>query len=158
MCYTCMIVDCCCNSIFEEVVDLAEDTKITAETYFNKQEKNIATAARIVRPLGIFLTIMGIFMLFIPIISFLKWIPLVGTLLSFAAGFAAFLFALIVGTVISCLVIAIAWVVYRPLIGASLLVLVSIGVYFIFFFPRSAEAAAAEIEDVNITPDNKIVI
>jgi len=152
-----MIVDSCCNSIFEEVVDLAEDTKMTAETHFNNQDKNITTAARIVRPLGILLTILGIFMLFMPIIALLNWIPLVGTLLSFTAGFAAFLFALIVGAVISCLVIAIAWVLYRPLIGVSLILLVSISLYFIFFFPRSAEAAAVEIGDVKIIPDNDIV-
>ena len=43
---------------------------------------------------------------------------------------------------VSILVIAIAWLVYRPLIGASLLVLVGVGVYFIFFFQEGGAAVA----------------
>ena len=69
-----------------------------------------------------------------PIIELLKWIPLVGWLLSGIVTVAAFVFALVVGSVISCLVIAIAWVFYRPLIGFFMLTLMGIGVYFIFFF------------------------
>jgi hypothetical protein len=138
-----MCVDCCCNAMFEDVVDLAVDTKMTAEAYFDDQDKNIKTAAKIIRPGGICLTIMGIYLLFSPIIALLTWIPLVGSLLGFAVSVAAFIFALIVGLVISCLVIAIAWVFYRPLIGVSLLVLVAIGMYFIFIFP-SGEAAVTD--------------
>ena len=37
-CYMCMLVDCCCNAIFEDVVDLAVDTKMTAEAYFDDQD------------------------------------------------------------------------------------------------------------------------
>ena len=97
----------------------------------------------IIRPGGIVLTIVGIYLLFSPVIALLSWIPLVGSLLGLVVSAAAFIFALIVGLVISTLVIAIAWVVYRPLIGVSLLVLVSIGIYFIFVFP-SGEAAVAD--------------
>lgn len=82
------------------------------------------------------LTVFGFFLLFSPIIAVLKWIPLVGWLLGGVVSIAAFVFALIVGLVISMLVIAIAWVFYRPLIGITLLVAVGVGVYFIFFFNK----------------------
>ena len=64
----------------------------------------------------------------------MKWIPLVGWLLGGVVAFAAAIFALVVGVVLSCLVIALAWVFYRPLYGILLLALMGIGVYFIFFF------------------------
>lgn len=98
------------------------------------------------------MTIFGIYFLFSPIMATLKFIPLVGSLLSFAVAIAAFIVALVVGLVISCLVIAIAWVFYRPLVGISLLLLVGIGVYFLFFFP-SGEAEIAEITDSSPTTD-----
>lgn len=133
-CYICNCVDMCMNTAFEEVVDCVKDTKMTAEQFFDEQDEMIKMAARVIRPCGIIFTIIGLFLLFMPVIALLKWIPLVGWLLGGIVSVAAFVFALVVGTVISCLVIAIAWVFYRPLIGVSLLVLVGIGVYFIFFF------------------------
>lgn len=133
-CYICYCVDACFNAAFEEVVDCVRDTKMSAIEYFDEQAKKIATAAKVIRPVGILITIIGLFFLFMPVIKLLQWIPLVGWLLGGVVAFAAFVFALIVGTVISCLVIAIAWVFYRPLIGVLMLTLVGIGVYFIFFF------------------------
>ena len=92
-------------------------------------------------------------MLFSPVIAVLSWIPLVGSLLGFAVSAAAFIFALVVGLVLSCLVIAIAWVFYRPLIGVSMLVLVAIGVYFIFVFP---DGEAAVEDDGGVTTSDEI--
>ena len=59
-----MCVDSMFSSLFEEVVDHAVDTKITSETYFEEEEKKIKSATRIIRPLGILLTIVGLFLLF----------------------------------------------------------------------------------------------
>ena len=80
--------------------------------------------------------------------AILNFIPLVGSLMSFAVAIAAFIFAFVVGLVLSCLVIAIAWLFYRPLVGASLLLLVGIGIYFIFVFP-DGEAASATTQAVS---------
>ena len=78
----------------------------------------------------------GFYLLFSPVIAVLKWIPLVGWLLGGVVSFAAAIFGVIVGGVISLLIIALAWVVYRPLIGLTLLAGVGVGVYFIFFFKK----------------------
>jgi len=92
------------------------------------------TAGNVIRPVGILLSVLGWWMLFSPIITLLKWIPLVGALLGSIVSLAAFIFSLIVGGTTACLVLAIAWLVFRPLIGASLLTLTGIGLYLIFAF------------------------
>ena len=134
-CYICTCVNECFNAVFEEVVYCAEDgTQVSTKEYFDELESGMKTAAVIIRPLGVFFTVLGLFLLFSPIIALLKWIPLVGWLLGGIVSLAAFLFALVVGSVLAILVIAIAWVFYRPLYGVLMLTLVGIGVYFIFFF------------------------
>ena len=80
----------------------------------------------------------------------MKWIPLVGWLLGGVVAFAAAIFALIVGVVISSLVIALAWIFYRPLYGILLLTLMGIGVYFIFFFSPEDEATEVNIDPTEI--------
>ena len=74
----------------------------------------------------------------------MSWIPLVGWLLGGAVALAAFVFSLVVGFVLSCLTIAIAWLVYRPLIGIALLALVCGGIALIFFIPEGEETADGE--------------
>ena len=82
--------------------------------------------------------------MFSPIIALLKWIPLVGWLLGGLVSVAAFIFALVVGGTLACLMIAIAWVFFRPLIGIPLLLATGAGIYFIFFYPWDIDEAAME--------------
>ena len=101
------------------------------------------SANSIMRIGGIVGTIAGLWMLFSPIIALLKFIPLVGWLLGAIVSFAAFLFALVVGLTLASLTIAIAWLVFRPLIGGTMLLLMCVGLYFIFIFPAGKETADA---------------
>ena len=148
--YICNCVDFMCSFLFEEVVDHVADQHVTPKDYFDSQEIKVRTAACIIRPLGIILTCIGFYLLFSPIIALLNWIPLVGFLLGGIVAIAAAIFAFVVGTVLSVLVIAISWVVYRPLIGCILLTAVGLGIFLIFFFPGGevhedvASAAAAD--------------
>ena len=64
--------------------------------------------ARYIRPMGIVLCIVGLHLLFSPIITLVQFIPLVGYLLSWMAAFAAFIFAVVVGLTLTCLTIALA--------------------------------------------------
>ena len=139
--------------MLEDVVDCAVDKNLTSETYFDDQEKNIVWAIRVMRPFGILLAISGWFFTFIPIIIQLSWIPLVGSLLGATIAVAAVIFSIIVGLVMSILVIAIAWLVYRPLISVILLALFSIGTYFIFFFNKDA---AFDVDDETTSIQPKI--
>lgn len=102
----------------------------------------IDTSGALIRVGGFIATILGIFMLFMPLVSLLGWIPLVGKLLGTAVALAAFVFALILGGLLSCLTIAIAWVFFRPLFGICLLTLTGLGAYFLFLFNTGKEETA----------------
>jgi hypothetical protein len=99
----------------------------------------IDTTGSMMRVLGIICTILGIFLLFMPLITLLNWIPLVGKFLGYAVALAAFVFALVLGGIVSCLTIAIAWVFFRPVFGICLLTLTGVGIYFLFFFKPGEE-------------------
>lgn len=144
-CYACICVNYLMNTMFEEAINNFRDGIQTAEEYFKGQEDFVNTANYIMRPLGIFLVILGLYMLFSPVIAMLKWIPLVGALLGSIASLAAFIFAFLVGLTLSCLTIAVAWVFYRPLIGIPLLCLTGVGIYFCFFNDPNAQ--------ITITPE-----
>jgi hypothetical protein len=62
--------------------------------------------------------------MFEPITELLSWIPLIGWLLSDIVGFADLIIALIVGTITFFLVVALAWIRYRPMVGYTVLALV----------------------------------
>ena len=63
-CYICMCVNCCMNTMFEEVVDVARDGKLQSEAYFVEQESLLGTSAKMIRLSGIFMCIFGHYLLF----------------------------------------------------------------------------------------------
>lgn len=148
-CYICLCVNCCFNAMFEEVVDHTTDTNESASHFFDSQKKSIETAGKVFRPLGIAGSVFGWYCLFAPIIALLKWIPLVGWLLGGLVALAAFLFALVVGLTTSILVIAVAWVFFRPLIGIPLLLAVGTSCYFIFLYDWGVPADAV-VDDATV--------
>lgn len=86
------------------------------------------------RIVGCLTCILGFYLLFTPIIGLVAWIPLVGMLLATAVNFAALLFASVVGLSLSITTIALAWVFFRPIVGAALLALVTLSIYYTFYF------------------------
>ena len=138
------------NVMFEEVVDVARDGKLVSEQYFTEQESSVGSAAKCIRPTGIFLCIFGHYLLFSPVIKLLDMIPLIGWLLSWIVALAAIIFAVIVGLTLSILTIAIAWLFFRPLIGVPLLLLVGVSIYLTFFYDWS-KGAVVEGEDTTPT-------
>ena len=115
----------------------------------------LGNSAVIIRIVGIILCILGFYSLFTPVINLLNMIPFVGWLLSSFVALAAAIFAFVVGLTLSLLTIAIAWVFFRPLVGITLLALVSISIYLTFFFDWSkvSGGAVAEGEDATVTDD-----
>ena len=121
------------NFVMEEVIDGATDGHKEVEKFFEDQDDKVKIMEKLVRPGGILLSVLGWYFFFAPIIALLSWIPLVGTLLGFVAKLAALIFALVVGTTFACLILGLAWLFFRPVIGVSLLSVVGVGIYFIFF-------------------------
>ena len=144
--------------MFENVVDVAKDGKYPSHVYFDEQKKLLGESATVFRYLGIFLCILGHYLLFSPIIKILGMIPLVGWLLSGIVAVAAAIFAFIVGLTLSVLTIAIAWVFFRPLIGIPLLILASASIYLTFFFDWSGVSAEEIGEDTTPTIDDASTI
>jgi len=120
------------NAAFEEVIDFVVEGIQEAEDIFNKNEESMKTVGNIIRPVSIVLCTIGFYLLFMPVIKLLAWVPLVGSLLSAVAGLAAFVFALVVGGTVACLVLGLAWLFYRPIIGITLLFVTAIGIALIF--------------------------
>ena len=83
--------------------------------------------------------LLGIFMLFRPIVVFADVLPLFGTMLGAGIGLFAFLGA----AILSFITIAIAWVVYRPVIGITMLVLAAAAFYWLVSVGMKKKAARA---------------
>jgi len=64
----------------------------------------------------------GYCLLFLPIITLISWIPLIGGLLSYALALAAAIIGFVLGSVNFTIVFALAWIRYRPILGVLLLV------------------------------------
>jgi hypothetical protein len=88
----------------------------------------------------------GMLLLFSPLISLLKWIPLVGYLLAHVASFIASLFSFVFAVTFSSLTIGLAWLYYRPKYGIPLLLLVVIGICVMFVaFPNDSQQATQNL-------------
>ena len=81
------------------------------------------------RVLGTVFCILGLYLVFSPVITVLSFVPLVGALLSTVMAYAAFIFAVLVGLTLSLAAVGLAWLFYRPAIGLTLLALVFVSVY-----------------------------
>lgn len=75
-----------------------------------------------VRVGGMFLMFIGLVMIFKPLSVFADVIPLFGNIIGAGAGILSFILAL----VFSILTIGVAWVVYRPVLGITLIVIASV--------------------------------
>ena len=87
-------------------------------------EKTNDSTTNVFRLVSWIICVLGFYLLFSPIITLISWIPLIGTLFSNILGFAAFVIALVAGSLTFLLVFAVAWVRYRPLLGLLILTLI----------------------------------
>lgn len=112
-------------------------TKDAAEMFENSRDEN-STLTWILRVLGIVLVIVGLRNLFDIVVSLLKVLPPLATVASLGVG----LVCGVVGFVWSLLVIAIAWIFYRPVLAIIILAAVGALVYFLVKRSKKNEAAA----------------
>ena len=100
---------------------------LSAEIMFQQAEEANVMWTWIKRLIGFLMMFIGISMIFKPISTFGAVIPIVGSILSFGLGIFAFVIALACALVI----IAIAWIAARPILGIALLV-VGVGAFVAF--------------------------
>jgi hypothetical protein len=80
----------------------------------------------IFRLIGFLMFTFGIYFFFAPLLALLSWIPILGTIVKFLF----FVFSLLVGICFTILTIALAWLFYRPLLSA-LLIISCVVIYFL---------------------------
>jgi len=121
-------------------VDLLEYGEKSADVMFKAAQDANTTLTWILRGVGFFVMFLGLVLVFRPISVFGDVIPFVGTLLG--AGLAVFAGG--VAAALSLITIAISWLVFRPLVGISLLVLAAGAIAGLLYVSRSKKAAAAQ--------------
>lgn len=109
----------------------------SAESMFKAAEKTNKIIMWLLRLLGVFLMYGGFMAILKPIAVVADLIPFVGNIVRFGLGLASG----IVAFAISLVVIAIAWVFYRPVLGICLLVIA--GGLFYFFWSKAKKKKTA---------------
>lgn len=150
-CYCCSGVNWIMAHLFEEVVYKVSSDEFTPQGYFEdmRSKLKMSNGLRCAGFLGVWF---GFYLLFSPIMALLAWIPLIGGLLKSVVGLAVAIATFVVAITSSLLVVSIAWIFYRPMIGVPLLVAVGGGIFALFYFgePLSQdEAEALENPDQN---------
>ena len=97
------------------------------------------------RFLGIVLCVTGLWMVFTPLIVILKWVPFIGFLLGSIASLASLLFSLVMGIALSVLVIATAWLFFRPCLALTLITITGIAAFLIVHWNGQLDTVTAAL-------------
>ena len=103
----------------------------------NEDNETITWALRI---LGFILTIIALKMVFSILVTLFKLVPFLASIMNLGVS----LVCAVLGIVWSLVVIAIAWIFYRPLLGILLLVIAAALIYWLHFKGKKQQAVVAE--------------
>lgn len=109
-----------------DALEMLSKGSVSAEQMFKQAADSNTTLTWILRAVGWLMMTVGIGSLFSPFTTFASVLPFMGDILGFGVG----LFAMVTGFGISAVIIAIAWIAYRPLVALGLLA-AAIGVFFL---------------------------
>ena len=134
---------------------LVESGTVSAEEMFLHASKQVTLMAWFLRALGFVLLWMGLKAIVQPISVAGDVLPLVGNILEAGADIVTFLLALMVSTVI----VALSWFVFRPWLSLGLLAVVGGASYFVWRCKREQKRAEPEVYvapvDVEAYPTEK---
>jgi len=117
-------------------IALLDKGTLTADQMFSSAESANETRTWIVRLLGFLCMFIGFGMIFKPLSVVADVVPFIGSVVGMGTGIVAFALS----APLSLVTIAVAWIVYRPILGVILLV-VGIGVFVgIFTMARKKQA------------------
>ncbi|MBO7579972.1 MAG: TMEM43 family protein [Bacteroidaceae bacterium] len=112
--------------------------KKTIEEIFEEENEANTMWTWVLRILGIILVISGIKNLFSFVETLLKVVPFLSSLFAFGVG----IIATVIGLVYSLIVIALAWIFYRPVLGIILLVIAG---FLVWVFAFNGKKKLAEL-------------
>lgn len=118
-------------------IELLENGVHSAEEMFAQAQKSNTILTWVLRAVGFFVMLIGFQLIFAPLSVFADVLPILGSIVSVGTGFVA---SLIAGF-FSLVTIAIAWFVYRPLLGVGLIVVASFLGFVLFKRLRKAPPA-----------------
>ena len=98
----------------------------------------------IMRLIGVLLTVFGFAAILKPISAITSFVPILGSIV----GGAVALVSLVLGLALSLVIIAVAWIRFRPLLGICLLIVVALLVAFLII--RSKKAKPKEITNSEV--------
>jgi hypothetical protein len=122
----------------DTTIERLQTGKYTAEEMFAAAQQENVIRTWLVRVGGFFMFFIGIGMVLKPISTLGAVVPFIGNLL----GFGLNLVSGLISFILTFLVIAIAWIFYRPLLGIFLLVVAGAGIYFLIMKKKQADAKA----------------
>ncbi len=117
-------------------IELVEMGIQDAASMFASAQAGNRVMTWLIRLGGFLLMLIGWNLLFKPLSVLADVVPLFGNLVGMGTGFVAFILA----ATLSLITVAIAWIVYRPLIGIALLVLAAV---FIFLLTQRGKSKTA---------------
>jgi len=120
-------------------IELLEAGSHSAEGMFQQAQKSNTILTWALRAAGFFLMMIGLQLILGPLPVLADVVPLFGTIVGAGTGFIAALIA----AILSFCTIAVAWIVYRPLIGIILLVVAGAIAFLLLTRLRKAPRAAA---------------
>jgi hypothetical protein len=106
----------------DDVLLVQRGTKDAAAMFQSAQEAN-AMLTWILRVVGFLMMAVGLTLILRPIVIVADFIPMIGSL----AGLSAAVFAVLVAFPVSALVIAVAWIAVRPLLGVAVMAVALLG-------------------------------
>jgi hypothetical protein len=120
-------------------VEMARLGNQAAAAMLAEQKKTEGAITWVLRGFGFVAMFLGFAMFFGPLSTFMAVVPLLGSIARGAAGLAAFVLAI----PLTLVVIAIAWIAFRPLLGIGLLVAAAALLYGLGRLHRSRHPAPA---------------
>lgn len=124
-----------------EHLHIIRDGKHSAESMFQTAMDNNVATTWIFRALGFGMMLLGLVIALKPLSVLADVIPLFGTVVAAGAGVVSFL----VAAPLTLVTVAVAWLYYRPLLGAVLLVVAG-GILFLLRKRMTTEKATHDVE------------
>lgn len=127
-----------------------EDGAVSADNMFETEHKSNKAMAWVLRLLGILLIYLGFKNIFNILVTLLKVLPFLSNIANLGVNLVCGVLAFVIGLV----VIAIAWIVYRPVLGIILLVAAGALIWFLGKKNKEAKAVAPAEPELPAEPGN----
>lgn len=127
------------------------DGKYNGEQLVTIVEKENKILKWVLRIVGIIFSIAGVAAILKPISAISSYVPLLGNVVGAAVG----LVSLLIGLAISLVVIALAWIRFRPIIGISLLAVVVVLIVLLIIRPKGKKEETV-VQSQPVVPETPI--